>query len=95
MGSYDADTSRGKAQGLFGDLCVKNFNADSQEGAGLPIKVLWETIIGLVAWIMVSIAGVAGVTSLSNLGGLPATLIILCCSFTLVKWIKNPSLLNK
>lgn len=86
-------TAADSSTDAIGDLCVKNFNADSQEGTGLPIKVLWGTIIGLVAWIMVSTVGVAGVKSLSNLGGLPATLIILCCSFTLVKWIKNPSLL--
>lgn len=87
-------TAADSSTDAIGDLCVKNFNADSQEGTGLPIKVLWGTIIGLVAWIMVSTVGVAGVKSLSNLGGLPATLIILCCSFTLVKWIKNPALLK-
>ncbi|MEL0613164.1 BCCT family transporter [Marinomonas arenicola] len=88
-------TAADSSTDAIGDLCVKNFKADSQEGAGLPIKVLWGTIIGLVAWIMVSTVGVSGIKSLSNLGGLPATLIILCCSFTLIKWLRNPSLLIK
>lgn len=88
-------TAADSSTDAIGDLCVKNFNADSQEGTGMPIKILWGTIIGLVAWIMVSTVGVAGVKSLSNLGGLPATVIILCCSFTLVKWLKTPSLLHK
>lgn len=87
-------TAADSSTDAIGDLCVKGFDANSNEGTGLPIKILWGTIIGLVAWIMVSTVGISGVKSLSNLGGLPATLIILACSFTLVKWIKNPSHLN-
>ena len=88
-------TAADSSTDAIGDLCVKDFKADSTEGIGLPIKILWGTLIGLVAWIMVSTVGVSGIKSLSNLGGLPATLIILGCSFTLVKWLKNPSLLSK
>jgi len=87
-------TAADSSTDAIGDLCIKDFNANSNEKTGLPIKILWGTIIGLVAWIMVSTVGVSGIKSLSNLGGLPATLIILCCSFTLIKWMKNPSLLK-
>jgi len=87
-------TAADSSTDAIGDLCIKDFTADSQEGIGLPIKILWGVIIGLVAWLMVSTVGVAGIKSLSNLGGLPATLIILCCSLTLIKWLRNPSLLK-
>lgn len=87
-------TAADSSTDAIGDLCVKDFSVESQETAGLPLKILWGSIIGLVAWIMVSTVGVAGIKSLSNLGGLPATLIILCCSFTLIKWLRNPALLK-
>lgn len=86
-------TAADSSTDAIGDLCMKDFNADSLESNGVGIKVLWGCIIGLVAWVMVSTVGIQGVKSLSNLGGLPATLIILCCTATLVKWIKQPSLL--
>lgn len=85
-------TAADSSTDAIGDLCVKDFNADSDERSGLPIKILWGTVIGLVAWIMVSTVGVSGIKSLSNLGGLPATLIILLCSLTLWKWLNKPEL---
>ncbi len=44
------------------------------------IKFLWGILIGMVAWVMVSYAGVDGVKMLSNLGGLPSLflMVILC-----------------
>jgi choline-glycine betaine transporter len=54
------------------------------------MKVLWGVIIGLVAWVMISYVGIEGVKMLSNLGGLPALLIILATSLSLIKWLKHP-----
>ena len=88
-------TAADSSTDAIGDLCVKDFNSESQDNTGMGIKVLWGVLIGLVSWIMVSTVGVSGVKSLSNLGGLPATLIILCCSATLIKWIKKPELLSR
>ncbi len=88
-------TAADSSTDAIGDLCIEDFNADTKDGVGLPIKILWGTLIGLVAWIMVSTVGVAGIKSLSNLGGLPATIIILCCSLTLIKWLGNPSSISK
>lgn len=83
-------TAADSSTDAIGDLCTKDFNSDSDDGTSLPIKILWGTIIGLVAWIMVSTVGIDGVKQLSNLGGLPATIIILCCSLTLIYWIRKP-----
>ncbi|RLQ21115.1 BCCT family transporter [Seongchinamella sediminis] len=87
-------TAADSSTDAIGDLCTRDFNADSDEGAAMPIKILWGTLIGLVAWIMVSTVGIEGVKQLSNLGGLPATLIILACSLTLLRWLTKPELLQ-
>jgi len=86
-------TAADSSTDAIGDLCTKDFNAESKDGVSLPIKIIWGTLIGLVAWIMVSTVGINGVKQLSNLGGLPATIIILACSLTLVKWIRDPQAL--
>ena len=73
----------------IGNLCTRGVTADNQEGSGLPMKVLWGIIIGVVAWTMVSFVGIDGVKMLSNLGGLPAVVIILATSLSLVRWLSN------
>lgn len=88
-------TAADSSTDAIGDLCTKDFNSDSDEGTSLPIKILWGSLIGLVSWIMVSTVGIDGVKQLSNLGGLPATIIILACSLTLIKWIRNPEVFTK
>ncbi|MEF1309870.1 BCCT family transporter [Vibrio mytili] len=88
-------TAADSSTDAIGDLCTKDFTSESDEGTALPIKILWGTLIGLVAWIMVSTVGINGVKQLSNLGGLPATLIILACSLTLIRWLRDPSQLKK
>jgi len=79
----------------IGNLCTTGFNADSEEKAGVGVKILWGSIIGIVSWTMVSFVGIDGIKMLSNLGGLPAAIIILATSLTLCKWLRNPALLNR
>jgi glycine betaine transporter len=74
----------------IGNLCTKNVTLDTINDSSLPMKVVWGIIIGLVAWIMISFVGIEGVKMLSNLGGLPALLIILATSLSLIKWIFFP-----
>lgn len=78
----------------IGNLCTAGFDADSEEKAGLGVKILWGTVIGIVSWTMVSFVGIDGIKMLSNLGGLPAAVIVLATSLTLCKWLKTPSLLK-
>ncbi|MEJ2383715.1 MAG: BCCT family transporter, partial [Xanthomonadales bacterium] len=77
----------------IGDLCTTGFTAESEEKATLGVKILWGSIIGIVSWTMVSFVGIDGIKTLSNLGGLPASIIILATSLTLIKWLRNPGLL--
>ena len=79
----------------IGDLCTTGFTADSDEKAALGVKVLWGTIIGIVSWTMVSFVGIDGIKMLSNLGGLPAAIIVLATSLTLCKWLRNPGSLKE
>ncbi|BDM63426.1 BCCT family transporter [Shewanella sp. NFH-SH190041] len=88
-------TAADSSTDAIGDLCTKNFTSESDERTALPIKILWGTLIGLVAWIMISTVGITGIKQLSNLGGLPAALITLACSFTLIYWLKNPLAIDK
>ncbi|MCG7599835.1 BCCT family transporter [Halomonas sp. McH1-25] len=75
----------------IGNLCTRGLTADSDLNAGLPMKVIWGTIVGIVSWVMVSFVGIDGVKMLSNLGGLPAMLIILLASSSLWIWLKDPA----
>ncbi len=78
----------------IGDLCTAGFTADSDEKSALDFKILWGSIIGIVSWTMVSFVGIDGIKTLSNLGGLPAAIITLATSLTLLKWLRQPTLLK-
>ncbi|MDP5053710.1 MAG: BCCT family transporter [Congregibacter sp.] len=79
----------------IGRLCQKGVTAESDEKTGIPAKVIWGAVIGLVSWTMVSFAGVAGIRMLSNLGGIAAVTIVLGTSLTLIRWLIKPPLLEK
>lgn len=78
----------------IGNLCTRGLTADSDLNAGLRMKVVWGVIVGIVSWVMVSFVGIDGVKMLSNLGGLPAMLIILLASGSLWVWLKAPESLH-
>lgn len=48
------------------------------------IKIVWGLTIGIVAYIMVSLAGIDGIKMLSNLGGLPALFLIIAVNISLI-----------
>ncbi len=54
------------------------------------LKVVWGTVVGSVAWIMISFSasGVEGVKALSNLGGFPAAIlqVFIIISLSIVVW---------
>ena len=53
--------------------------------ATFRLKVLWASLIGFTAWIMVTFSGVDGVRMLSNLGGLPALFIVSAMNLALIR----------
>lgn len=78
----------------IGNLCTRGLTADSDLNAGVPMKVIWGVIVGVVSWVMVSFVGIDGVKMLSNLGGLPAMLIVLLASGSLWIWLRHPERLE-
>ncbi|MGB9840414.1 BCCT family transporter [Thermovenabulum sp.] len=62
---------------------------ENQE-AGVTLKVFWGVIIGLVAWIMISFAGVDGIKMISNLGGFPALFLEILIAIGIIKVARNP-----
>ncbi|BBH14381.1 BCCT family transporter [Chromobacterium haemolyticum] len=72
------------------NLCTSGFYADSAEKAGKSMKLVWGGVIGLVSWVMTSYAGgVDGVKMMSNLGGLPALLIVMGCMLSLIVLVNS------
>lgn len=59
------------------------------------IKYIWGITVGLVAWVMISFAGINGIKMLSNLGGLPALfLLILCCIGMVILLVRSKQLIS-
>ena len=55
------------------------------------LKFVWGISIGVIAWVMVSYASIDGIKMMSNLGGLPAMLIIIGTNLALIKLIHKVS----
>lgn len=51
------------------------------------LKVLWGTIIALIAWFMTAFSGIDGIKMMSTLGGLPALFVVLAMNLSLVVWL--------
>ncbi len=54
------------------------------------LKVVWGTLVGTVAWVMISFADVEGVKILSYLGGFPAACLLLFVIVALFRVSLNP-----
>ncbi len=65
-------------------ISTKGISPTSPE-APLAIKVAWGLLIGLVAYVMVSSAGVEGIRLISVLGGFPSLFLLLAVAAGLVK----------
>ncbi len=59
------------------------------------IKIIWGGIVGLIAWVMVSFAGIDGVKMTSTLGGFPALFLIIIVAMSLVRLLLRPGGLDK
>jgi choline-glycine betaine transporter len=53
--------------------------------APLWIKVIWGSLIGIIAWVMITYAGVDGIRMLSVLGGFPALFLVLLVSVGILR----------
>lgn len=65
-------------------ICTIGISPDNPE-APLSIKIIWGLVIGLVAWIMVTQAGVDGIRIISILGGFPALFLLIIVALGLLR----------
>jgi choline-glycine betaine transporter len=56
--------------------CIKGIDENNQE-APIFMKVIWGVGLGAIAYIMLSLAGITGIKTLSNVGGFTATILTL------------------
>lgn len=64
---------------------IEKFDSDTS------LKVTWGTLVGLLAWVMITFAGIDGVKMLSNLGGLPALFLLIGITISMVMLMWKPS----
>jgi choline-glycine betaine transporter len=67
-------------------ICTVGITPENPE-APLSIKVIWGVLIGLVAWVMVTQAGVDGIRIISVLGGFPALFLLIIVALGLLRLI--------
>jgi choline-glycine betaine transporter len=65
-------------------MSTKNISADSAS-APMFLKIIWGVVIGATAYIMINAAGIEGIKMLSNLGGLPALLLLTAVTIGMLK----------
>jgi glycine betaine transporter len=63
--------------------------------ASVLVKIVWGVVMGLIAWIMVTFAGLDGIRMLSRLGGLPVLFLCLAISVCAIRVMMNPQRYNK
>lgn len=66
------------------NLCTKGITTENQESP-LFIQIVWGTIIGILAWVMISYAGIEGIKMISVLGGFPALFLVIAIGLGAIK----------
>jgi len=54
------------------------------------LKIVWGVLLGAVAWVTMSFAGLDGLKALSNLGGIPTLILLVPVTWALLKVAMNP-----
>ena len=77
-------------------LSLGGYDGQRPRPATIWIKFIWATLIGAVAWVLVAYAGLDGIRMMSNLGGLPALIIVsgLCVVLVTLSTVGSAKLTN-
>lgn len=77
-------------------ISARDITPDNPE-APRGIKVLWGVIIGLLAFVMISYAGIDGIKLISTLGGFPVLFLALavCASLGVLIWKRDALLVEE
>ena len=70
-------TSAAAVTCTMGGLCSTGVSPESPE-ASRTLKLFWGSLVGVLAWIMITFARIDGIRMLSNLAGVPT--LLLCCA---------------
>ena len=70
-------------------LSTFGINPDNPESKPF-LKIIWGVLLGAVAWITMSFAGLDGLKALSNLGGIPTLIFLIPVTWCLGKVMLNP-----
>lgn len=69
-------------------LCIEADYTESETASTKSkLKILWGSVIALVAWFMTAFSGIDGIKMMSNLGGLPALFVVIAMNISLLTWI--------
>jgi choline-glycine betaine transporter len=70
-------------------LCIESNTTHEREALKVKsyLKILWGTVIALIAWFMTAFSGIDGIKMMSNLGGLPALFVVIMMTASLLVWI--------
>ncbi|WP_421893782.1 BCCT family transporter [Marinoscillum sp.] len=66
------------------NLCTKGITTEHQE-APVFTQIIWGTIVGALAWIMIAYSGIGGIKMISVLGGFPALFLVIAVAFGAIK----------
>ena len=75
-------------------LCSTGISPESPEPPKW-IKITWGVVVGAIALIMVSFAGIDGIKMTSNLGGFPALFLIILVGAGLIRLLLKPKILEE
>ncbi len=67
-------------------VCTKGLTAEHAESP-LMLKVIWGSIIGILACVMISFSGMEGIKIISVLGGFPALFLMIAVGFSAIRLI--------
>jgi glycine betaine transporter len=70
-------------------LSTYGISPDNPESSR-SLKIIWGVVLGAVAWITMSFAGLDGLKALSNLGGIPTLILLVPVTWALIKVAANP-----
>ncbi|ASU21264.1 BCCT transporter [Vibrio qinghaiensis] len=69
-------------------LCINTRGAEEKSNQQKSkFKILWGSIIAVIAWFMTAFSGIDGIKMMSNLGGLPALFVVITMNAALLVWI--------
>ncbi|MGL5908059.1 MAG: BCCT family transporter [Shewanella sp.] len=72
---------------IISTLCIDEKNKHANTLHKNVVKIVCGCIIAVIAWYMTAYSGIEGIKMISNLGGLPALIIVIAMNMSVFVWI--------